>query len=139
MDRRKLEYMIKNFSTSAKDEILKHFDIEGIYEFHFLARDFLMNPDTKDVFTLSFIPANYKPVNIENTKLKYTLIFTIINEIFIENNAFPVFDNPKDLTMSELTRRDIIKKQSEKVLNNYFGVDSFYDYNPPVYKPNKNP
>ena len=138
MDRRKLEYMIKNFSTSAKDEVLQHFDINGIYEFHSLARDFLLNPDTKDIYTLSFIPANYKPINIENTKLKYTLIFTRINEIFIENNAFPVFDNPKDLTKSELTRRDIIKKQSEKVLNNYFGVDSFYNYNPPEYKPNKN-
>lgn len=134
MNRSKLDYMIKDFPIEAKEEIIHIIDPDGQNYFHFLARDFLMNPNTKDVWTLSFIPANYKPENIKNTKLIYKLLFKRINEIFIENKVFPLFENPEDLTQSELTRREIIKKNSERYLNNYFGVDSFYNYKPPIYE-----
>lgn len=135
MDRCKLEYMIRNLSSDAREEILDIIDPKGEYHFHSLARDFLMNPDTKNVWILSFIPANYKPENIENTKLLYSLYFKRINEIMIENKHFPIFENPENLTASELTRRDILKKQSERYLNELFNTDSYYSYNPPIYNP----
>ncbi len=93
-----------------------------------------MNSDTKDVYTLSFIPVNHKAENIENTKILYRQIFKRMNELFIENKAYPVFDNPADLTASELTRRDLLKRVSEQWLNRHFGTDSFYSYNPPIYE-----
>ena len=58
-------------------------------------------------------------------------------EAFIENKLFPVFENPKDLTVSELTRRELLKKNSERYLNKFFGVDSYYEYKPPIYENNK--
>lgn len=134
MDRCKLEYLIRKFSSADKEEIIQLFDPEGRNYFHSLARDFLMNPDTKDVYTLSFIPANYKIENIENTKILYRQIFKRMNELFIANKTCPVFDNPADLTACELTRRDMLLKRSEKQLNEFFGVESFYDYVPPVYE-----
>lgn len=133
--RYKLEYMIRNFSDLDREEVLKMIDREGVNYFHSLARDFLMNPDTKDIYTLSFIPANYKPENIEFTKNLYTSIFRYINEIFIRNKAYPVFENPEDLTSSELTRREIVKLYPERHLNDYFGTDAFRNYEPPIYEP----
>lgn len=134
MDRCKLEYIIKGFNNDGKKEIIDLIDPEGHNYFHSLARDFLINPETKDVYILSFIPANHKIENIENTKILYRQIFKRINEICIENKIYPIFEQPENLTESELTRRDIIKKQSERYLNKCFGTDSFYNYNPPVYK-----
>ena len=77
---------------------------------------------------------------IENVKKyldEFRTQFHKINEMCKENKIYPFFENPNDVRDSELTREDICLLVPEKELNNFFGVNSFYDYRPPVYEPEK--
>ena len=134
MDRSKLEYLIKNLPICKQHEMIEEMDPDGDYEFNFLTKKFLKNPDTKDPFVLLAVPNPYDPASVEAFKEKYVKQFEKINALCIQNKIYPFFDNPKDLRSSELTREDLCCQQHESYLNEFFGVKSFRDYNPPVYE-----
>ena len=139
MDRSKFEYLTKYvFRNCGEDkwwELKETVDLENKYEFNFLIVKFLKNPDTTDENILIAIPNYENSVNIEECKQKYIKIFKRINALCIECKIYPFFKNPSDLRESEITREDLCRQVPEEKLNNFFGVESFYDYNPPVYEP----
>ena len=137
MDRSKLEYMIKNLPEHKKWELIEEVDPNGDYEFNDIAVEFLKNPDTKDPFILLAVPNYMDPASIEAYKEKYVKKFEKINAMCIENRIYPFFKNPKDLVESEETREDICEQVHESILNEFFGVERFRDYNPPIYEPEK--
>jgi len=137
MDRSKLEYMIKNLPEHKKWEFQEQVDPDGSYEFDDSTVKFLKNPDTQDPFILLAVPNYMDPASIEAYKEKYVKKFEKINAMCIENKIYPFFKNPKDLAESEETREDICEQEHESILNAFFGVERFRDYNPPIYEPEK--
>ena len=135
MDRSKLEYLLKNLSIKDKNEIIVEIDPDGDYAFGFLVKKFLKNPDSNDPFVLLALPDPDDPACIEAFKQKYVKQFEKINALCIKHKIYPFFDNPQDLPASELKREDLCCQVHESWINEFFGVESFYDYNPPVYEP----
>ena len=136
MDRCKLEYMLRNFNAEDKEEIIYRMTDSRDW-FNSRIVDFLLAPDMKDPIKLS-MAGIHKPEQIESWKKIYASRFKYLNEICLRNKIEPFFKNPDDLTESELTREDLLKKMSERVLNSWFGCDSYYSYNPPIYEPEEN-
>ena len=135
MERCKLEYAIKNLPEFKKGKFIEEVDPNGDYEFDFLVAKFLRNPDTKDPFILLAVPNYTDPAFVEAYKQKYIKKFEKINQMCIENRIYPFFKNPKDLAECEATREDLCELECESVLNAFFGVERFRDYNPPIYEP----
>ena len=137
MERCKLEYIIKNLPEYKKREFIEAVDPNGDYDFDPMAVEFLRQPDTKDPFILLAVPNYMDPAFVEAYKQKYVKKFEEINEMCIKNRIHPFFKNPSDVVESEATREELCELEEESVLNAFFGVESFRDYNPPVYQPEK--
>ena len=155
MDRCKLEYMIKNFDFNEKKKIIKEMDPYGDYLFCKDICKFLINPDTEDVDILFFIgPCHMlyynvcscesdpdiielyrqdKEKELQEIKEKYINQYKLINDLCVKNNTYPFFKDPTDIKECEKTRVDIVKIIPENILNEFFGVDSLRDYEPPIY------
>ena len=137
MDRCKLEYMLRYIDPDKKWDIIEAVDPENKYMFNFLAVKLLKNPDTQNKFTLMVVPNSDNPENVKKYLDEFRTQFHKINEMCKENKIYPFFENPNDVRDSELTREDICLLVPEKELNNFFGVNSFYEYRPPVFEPEK--
>jgi hypothetical protein len=155
MDRCKLEYMIKRFDFNEKKKMIRLIDPYGDYEFNKYICRFLLDPDTLDedilcnigpAHTLYFI--NYqidgeseltklfqedKEKELEEIKEKYINQYRLINELCIKNNTYPFFKDPTNIKECEKTRLDIVKIIPEEIIDDFFGVCSIRDYEPPIY------
>lgn len=138
MNRSKLEYFIKNLMEYKKKEIIEEIDPNGDFKFDHLTIEFLKNPDTTDPFVLLAVPNYMDPTFVEAYKQKYVKQFELINDLCIKNNIYPFFKDPTNLVESELTREEICEQVHESILNEFFNVKSFREYQPPIYKPNNN-
>ena len=134
MDRCKLEYMIKNFDFQEKKKIIVLMDPYGDYEFKKDISKFLLDPDTTDLEILDQLPILRDFPDEKVLFLnKYIGLYQRINELCIENNTYPFFKDPFNVGECEKTRLDIVKIIPEKILNEYFGVESLRWYEPPFY------
>ena len=158
MDRCKLEYMIKRFDFQEKKKIIREIDPYGNYMFNKDISRYLVNPSTDDIDILmnvgpcsliyyigfvdddSEIAYSYKKdmeKEVMEVKEKFIAQYNLINELCIENNTLPFFKNPTNISECEKIRLDIVKILPEETLNNFFGVESIRDYEPPVYNRDK--
>jgi len=137
MNTSKLDYYTRNLSMSKKGDFEIAMDPKGVYDFNFLTVKFLKDPDTKDPFKLLAIPNDPTPENRAAYIEKYVKIFERINELCLENKIRPFFDDPKDVTASELTREDICAEVHDSINAEFFGVKCYYDYNPAPYESEK--
>ena len=126
------------------------------YADYFFKKDlsnFLVNPDTEDTEILQYVGpcsmlyyvalsykdseiASYKSnmeIEVNEVKEKAIAQYKLINELCIKNNTPPFFKDPTNIGECEKTRLDIVKIVPEKILNEFFGVESIRDYDPPVY------
>lgn len=134
MDRCKLEYMIKNFDFKEKKKIIVLMDPYGDYEFKKDISNFLLDPDTTDFYILNNLPIlQYFPEEKEPFLNKYINLYKEINELCIKNNTYPFFKDPTNVSECEKIRLDIVKIIPEKYINEYFGVGSLGEYDPPRY------
>ena len=134
MDRCKLEYMIKNFDFKEKKKMIVLMDPYGDYEFKKDISNFLLDPNTTDYYILNNLPIlNYFPEEKEPFLNKYIDLYKTINELCIKNNTYPFFKDPTNVSECEKTRLDIVKIIPEKYINEYFGVGSLGEYDPPRY------
>ncbi len=134
MDRCKLEYMIKNFDIKQKKKIIQEIDPYGSYKFIKDYSNFLLDPETEDFNILIQIPEIlYIPGEKELFIKEFIEQYKLINELCIENNIYPFFKDYTNVAECEMTRLDIVKIVPEERLNEFFGVNSIRDYEPPVY------
>ena len=134
MDRCKLEYMIKRFDFQEKKKIIKLIDPYGDYEFKKDISRFLLDPNTTDDNILSQLPIlKYFPETKESFINEYIDLYKLINDLCIKNKAYPFFEDPTNVAECEKTRLDIVRIIPEEMLNEFFGVESIRDYEPPIY------
>lgn len=134
MDRCKLEYMIKNFDFKEKKKMIVLIDPYGDYEFKKDISSFLIDPNTTDFYILNNLPIlKYFPEEKEPFLNKYIDLYKEINELCIKNNTYPFFKDPTNVSVCEKTRLDIVKIIPENFINEYFGVGSLGEYDPPKY------
>ena len=134
MDRCKLEYMIKNFDFKEKKKMIVLIDPYGDYEFKKDISSFLLDPNTTDFYILNNLPIlKYLPEEKEPFLNKYIGLYKEINELCIKNNTYPFFKDPTNVSVCEKTRLDIVKIIPENFINEYFGVGSLGEYDPPKY------
>ena len=65
---------------------------------------------------------------------KFETIFRRINELFINNNVQPIFNNPTNVDECLDVRKDMLEEMSYERANKFFGVSYYGEYRPPVYK-----
>lgn len=132
---RKIYYIYRRLDVNDKKRVDFLLDYQGVGNFDSCVHKFLLDPNTTDRMVLSVVPgcgSNKKLLN--NFILKYIDIFKEINNIFITNHSCPPFPHPEDVAESETIRFELAKLYQVDELNKYFGVSSFYDYMPPIYK-----
>lgn len=138
MNRRKIDYMLKNMPIDEEKKLLAMIDIEGHNAFNSNICDFLIDPTQKDVVVLAMIPgALMGQENIYNFISSYVDKFKSINELCVKNKIYPLFDNPNNVAESVETREDILDSVPEAELNVFFKTESYDAYQPPVYEPSK--
>ena len=71
--------------------------------------------------------------DIERCKKHFIYQYELINELCIKNNAYPFFKDPTNVSECEKTRLDIVKIIPEEIINDFFGVESIIEYEPPKY------
>ena len=103
--------------------------------FNFLIIEFLKDPYTTNKYKLMPIPNYHKPENVEAVRQQYRQHFAKINQMCIENGIYPFFKDPNDLADCERMREYYTRQWPEWILNKRFKVNSYYEYNPPVYNP----
>lgn len=137
MDRCKLEYMIKNCTFEQKKHIIREVDPYGNYMFGSLICQFLKDPDNVDEDVLFIVSVGGDEQILNEEKQRYIDQYKKINDLCIEYNMYPFFKDPTNIKESEATRQDIIKIIPEEMLNDFFGVNSIRDYEPPLYDDKK--
>ena len=138
MDRCKLEYMYKRFDFNEKKKMIQLIDPFGDYEFRNYISRFLLDPNTTDDNILVNLPLlQYFPEEKEEFINKYIDLYKSINELCIKNNTYPFFKDPNNVIECEKTRLDIVKIIPEKILNDFYGVESIRYYEPPIYNEEK--
>ena len=65
---------------------------------------------------------------------KFETIFRRINELFINNNVQPIFNDPTNVDECLDVRKDMLEVMSYERANKFFGVSYYGEYRPPVYK-----
>ena len=158
MDRCKLEYMIKRFDFKEKKRIIKEMDPYGDYMFKKDISRYLVNPDTNDIDILMYVgPCStiyyiaslhgdsdiaklYKAdmeKEVEEIKECFIKQYTLINELCIQNDTYPFFKDPTNISECEKRRLDLVRIIPEKIINEFFKVESLGDYEPPKYNSDK--
>lgn len=138
MERCKLEYLIRYVRPQElKWKLIDAIDPKNQYEFNFLAVKFLKDPDTTNKYVLMVIPNHHNSENVKAYKEKFVNHFKKINEICIECNVPPFFPDPTNLKECEYIRESLCRLWPEWIINRELGVESYYDFVPPVYDPDK--
>lgn len=136
----KLEYMIKNIDILPRKRLVFLFDKDSYYDFHeyeiekleeFKKREPVYG-DSKDYKVWSYKCAKRSD---EELRKKFEGIFTEINQICMDNHTYPIFEDPSNIEECLKIRKDLLRVyDGEEELNKFFGVERFFDYEPPRYK-----
>ena len=133
----KLEYYIREMPQADKREIICLIDNDG--ENNFDISDIRAVTEFKNVKPASgdsFAAFEYQTALYfyTNASAKFESIFRRINELFIKNNVQPIFPDPTNLDECLDIRDDMIEPMSYERANEFFGVENYRAYRPPVYK-----
>ena len=133
----KLEYYIREMSQDDKREIIWLIDSDGDNDFDiFNIRAVTEFKNVKPASDDSLAALEYQIALYDYTcaSAKFESIFRRINELFIKNNAQPIFTDPSNLDECLDIRDDLIEPMSYERANEFFGVSNYRGYRPPVYK-----
>ena len=133
----KLEYYIREMLQDDKSEIIWLIDKDDERDFHIInVKAITEFPKMKPVFGDGFAAFEYKNALYlyERVCLRFETIFRRINELFIKNNVHPIFIDPMNLDECLDIREDMLETMSYNRANEYFGVNNYREYRPPVYK-----
>ena len=137
MIRCKLEYMIKHIDIKKRKRLVFLFDKDSCFEFHKVNIDRLekfKNMEPKygdDVEAILYEVAIDMDKELRN---KYKEIFTEINQICVECNTYPIFEDPSNIEDCLVLRKEILKEYDEEVTNKFFNTNSLRDYEPPYLR-----
>lgn len=134
----KLEYMIKNIDIKPWKRLVFLIDKDSQFEFHEYYIEKLkefkkripVEGDSKNIEVWRYKNAKRSD---QQLRLQYENIFKEINQICIENRTYPIFKDPSNIEECLETRKDLLAIKDEKVINEFFGVNSFTEYTPPIY------
>ena len=136
----KLEYLIKNIDIIPKKRLIFLIDKDNWDQFHKSSIEKLeefkkLQPvygDSKDYKVWSYKCAKRRDAQLRK---EFEEIFTEINQICMDNHTYPIFEDPSNIEECLKTRKDLLYVyDDDKELNEFFGVKSFFDYEPPRYK-----
>lgn len=134
----KLEYYIREMRQADKSEIIWLIDKDGERDFHIICikaiTDFkkLKPPVSDDSFEVFIYQDALYDYN--QAMSKFETIFRRINELFINNNVQPIFNDPTNVDECLDVRKDMLEEMSYERANKFFGVSYYGEYRPPVYK-----
>ena len=134
----KLEYYIREMRQADKSEIIWLIDKDGERDFHIICikaiTDFkkLTPPVSDDSFEVFIYQDALYDYN--QAMSKFETIFRRINELFINNNVQPIFNDPTNVDECLDVRKDMLEEMSYERANKFFGVSYYGEYRPPVYK-----
>lgn len=134
----KLEYYIREMRQADKSEIIWLIDKDGERDFNIFyikaITDFkeLKPPVSDDSFEVFIYQDALNDYN--HTMSKFETIFRRINELFINNNVQPIFNDPTKVDECLDVRKDMLEEMSYERANKFFGVSDYGEYHPPVYK-----
>jgi hypothetical protein len=132
----KLEYMMRNFNSDDKKEIIWLIDKDGYNDFNsYNIREVINFKHEKSATKNEFANRWYELelASYNNTSFRFKYIFTRINEIFIANNVCPIFTDPSNIDECLDIREDMIMPMSYNRANEFFGVSNYREYVPPKY------
>ena len=121
-----------------KSEIIWLIDKDGERDFHIICikaiTDFkkLKPPVSDDSFEVFIYQDALYDYN--QAMSKFETIFRRINELFINNNVQPIFNDPTNVDECLDVRKDMLEEMSCERANKFFGVSYYGEYRPPVYK-----
>lgn len=130
MERRKLEYLTRRVNINDLKKLYGMIDYEGIYHFNQKVAEVL-----KEGGTMYGIlpPEDRKELDIQ-FMVEYMIRFEEMNQLCIKNKTAPFFLDPTNLSECEKIREDLVESRPEEELNAFFGVSSYEEYIPPLYK-----
>ena len=134
----KLEYYIREMRQADKSEIIWLIDKDGERDFNIFyikaITDFkeLKPPVSDDSFEVFIYQDALNDYN--HTMSKFETIFRRINDLFINNNVQPIFNDPTKVDECLDVRKDMLEEMSYERANKFFGVSDYGEYHPPVYK-----
>ena len=134
----KLEYYLRNILGEDTKEIIWLIDKDGERDFNIFyikaITDFkkLKPPVSDDSFEVFIYQDALYDYN--QAMSKFETIFRRINELFINNNVQPIFNDPTNVDECLDVRKDLLEEMSYERANKFFGVSYYGEYRPPVYK-----
>lgn len=134
MIRCKLEYLIKNIDIIPRKRLIFLFDKDSQFEFHRVHTKSIEEFKNKQ-YDLSDeyqrIMYEVEKETNESLRDKYKGIFNEINQICIENNTYPIFDDPSNIEKCLQLREDLLRVYDEKIIKKFFDGKTLRDYEPP--------
>ena len=131
----KLAYMLRSMGA-PRNELIWLIDKDSENEFcRFNTRLVEQFPSRKPIEGDSIEAFLYKQDKYLYTSLclRYQTIFARINQLCEESRIYPIFADPTNVEQCLATREDVLDKMSESQANAFFGVESFAQYQPPLY------
>ena len=133
----KLEYMIKNIPIIPRKRLIFLLDKNSQFEFHRVniesMKEFKTTKyDLEDEYQKIMYEVNKD--HDEELRKKYESIFLEINQICINNNTYPIFNNPKNIEECLEVREDFLKEYDEEKIKTFFGGKSLREYEPPLLR-----
>ncbi len=133
MIRCKLEYLIKGIDIIPRKHLIFLFDKDSQFEFHRVHTKSIEEFKNKQ-YDLS---DEYQRIMYEvekdaddSLRDKYKGIFSEINQICIENNTYPIFDDPSNIEKCLQLREDLLRVYDEEIIKKFFDGKTLRDYEP---------
>lgn len=134
MNRCKLEYLIKGIDIIPRKRLIFLFDKDSQFEFHrtttksieeFKNKKYDLNDECQRILY------EVEKDTDDSLRNKYQNIFSEINQICIENNAYPIFSDPSNIEECLQLREELLKVYDEEIIKTFFDGKSLRDYEPP--------
>ena len=133
MIRCKLEYLIKSIEIQSRKRLIFLFDKDSQFEFHRVRTKSLEEfKNSKYDLTDEYQRIMYEVEkdNDESLRKEYENIFKEINEICIDNNIYPIFNDPSNTEECLKLREDLLKEYNEEDIKKFFDGKTLRDYEP---------
>ena len=137
MIRCKLEYLIKNIEIQSRKRLIFLFDKDSQFEFHRVrTRSIEEFKNSQYDLTDEYQRIMYEVEkdNDESLRKEYENIFKEINEICIDNNTYPIFNDPSNTEECLKLREDLLKEYNEEDIKKFFDGKTLRNYEPPLLR-----
>lgn len=125
MKLREIDYYIKDLPFMVRQEIFKRLDNVNSIRAKYLLE--------KEQNYTSYRSMGLSDEDILKQLNKSAFDFEAVNEVMIENERYPIFEDPRDTYQSAKIYFEILTKRSDEELVEKFGC-IFEEYVPRIYK-----